>query len=426
MDMITAMANATPKRLRRNRRSGPGSRVFRVGRREAGLAALAVIAFFATVQVSIAEVFDTSRPQLALKAAPFDAEARTRLASALKDGGEKSFARALALDAIRRDPVQPAALRELVDSGDVGGPVAESRAIALVLQSQRLSRRDLPTQLWLIDYYGRHADAVSAIRHFDLALRVSEAARPRIFPLLEASASDPQARALILSMLASKANWTKPFASFLMESGRDLGFDEAAARILLDRRKSEDVQQYRMLVARLVQADRYETAWNAYISQGLGRGADPARALRNGDFEGREDGTPFDWTYAQEPDLWAARERSDRSTGYVLSLAASNGRAGEVARQIIHLGPGAHRLQVQFGAIPERQDERPELRVECLGRDARMLLSLVPQAGGLSSRSQTSAFVIPDRCPFQRLAIRVAGAGPQKDPLPWVDNIAIS
>ena len=425
MAMIMAMANAAPRPVKRPRGSRPRLHIWRLGRRQPALAGLAVVGLLATAQVSVAEVFDTSRPQLALKAAPFDAEARSRLASALNDGGEKSVARALALDAIGRDPVQPAALREIVESGDSRREIGESKAMALMLQSQRLSRRDLPTQLWLIDYYGRHADAASAIHHFDLALRVSDAARARIFPLLEASASDPQARPLILSMLASKANWTKPFASFLMESGRDLGFDEAAARLLLDRRKSEDVQQYRMLVARLVQADRYETAWNAYITQGLGRGTDRANALRNGDFEGLEDGTPFDWTYAQEPDLWAARERSDLTTGFVLSLAASNGRAGEVARQIIHLGPGTHRLQVQFGAIPDRQDERPELRVECLGRDARVLLSFVPQEGGLTPHSQTSAFVIPDRCPFQRIAIRVAGSGPQKDPLPWVDNIAI-
>lgn len=428
MAMTTAMANAAPKRLRTRQRKRQGSYQIRLGLREAVMGGLAVTGFVATVQVSIAEVFDTSRPQLALKAAPFDAAARSRLASMLNDVGQSSLARGLALDAIRRDPVQPPALREVATSLGSKNADDETRAKALILQSQRLSRRDLPTQMWLIDYFGRHADAASAIHQFDLALRVSEAARPRIFPLLEGAATNPQARALILSMLASKANWTKPFAGFLMENGRNLDFDATVARLLLDPRKNEDVQQYRMLLVRLVQADKYESAWDAYAGRGLARAGAASKSLRHGDFEGAEDGTPFDWTYAQDPELWAARERSEDTRGFVLSLAASNGRAGEVARQITRLAPGLHRLQVEFGAIPERQDERPDLRIECVAPapgTARPLVSLVPPQT-VGARRQTGAFTVPDGCTFQRLTIRIAGSGPQGDRLPWVDNIAIS
>ena len=78
-------------------------------------AAFLAIVTLLVLQVTIAGVFRTSAPQIALAWVPDDAQARGRLAGALV--GQQSTpeareaARELARDAIRRDPLNVAALR---------------------------------------------------------------------------------------------------------------------------------------------------------------------------------------------------------------------------------------------------------------------------------------------------------------------------
>jgi hypothetical protein len=395
--------------------------------RTGGVALAALATFGVTLQVSLAEVFRSTSPQLALKVAPLNAGARAKLAALLvASPATRSAARALALDAIQRDPIQPVALRVLAVALDENDARLDEVRRGLMAQAQRLTRRDLATQMWFIDQSIRKSDALSTMHHFDLALRSSESAREGIFPLLEVAASDREVRQILLRTLGQRPSWAKQFASYSVGSGRDLAFSAEVAGLLLDPRDPEDRQQYLFLTNRLVQDGRYALAWDIYRKRGLAPANIITNGVRHGDFDAPENGSPFDWTFAQEPELWASRERGSDNAGFVLRVAAFNGRSGEVAWQVVHLPPGAHRLQVQMGDIPTAAPDRPEVRMECAAAaGGERLATVIPDQSGPASREFSAEFTVPQSCPFQRISIRAAGQGPLKDPVPWVDDVRI-
>jgi len=197
--------------------------------------------------------------------------------------------------------------------------------------------------------------------------------------------------------------------------------------MLLDARNPDDRDKYHALLGRLVQSGRPDLAWNLYTQRGLAPRGATAQSVRNGSLEAAEDGSPFDWSVVEDPELWASRERLGEAGGYVLRLAGYNGRSGEVARQYLNLAPGLHQMRARAGDIPAEAHERPELRLECAsGAQGRVLASVVPSGSGAAARELSAAFTVPSDCRFQRLGIHIAGDGPLKDSLPWVDDFRIN
>jgi len=429
MNMAMGMAGRTQRRHRQSSLSHVRKAFSSADVLRTGLIALAgILAVVLTLQVSLAGVYRLVRPAVALKVAPYDATARAKLAEQLlasKSRDAVQDARDLAIDALRRDPLQPAAVRVLAQANASLDAVAGSRTLDLMLQSQRLSKRDLKTQMWLVDYYSRGGNSDAMLQHVDIALRTSETARTGVFALLDAATFDPSMREALLRVLSKRPNWVSAFASFEVLYGTNLDFAVRAARLLLDPRKDEDRLSYAILLQRLADQHRYELAWRVYTDPALGFRPGPLATVRNGDFETPEDSSRFDWSYSEEPDLWASKEGL-ADHGVVLRLAASNGRSGEVARQILHLSPGPYQLFARIGDVPSAKFERPEFRIECApGSGTGVLLSYRPNDGAVPRQAVQESFVVPPNCTFQRLSINIAGEGAQKDLLPWVDDVSI-
>jgi len=389
----------------------------------AGLATFTLV-----VQVSIAGSFRDTRPSLALRYAPIDARARTKLAAAIVSGAQtkeaRNSARALATDAVKRDPLMPAALRVIAQSHKDGIGMADEKVTALMLEAQRLSRRDNPTQLWLANDNALRGNVNEVIDHFDIALLTSNAARPNIFPLLLATTADPRFRQALVQKLRERPDWTKAFLDHAVRNGSNLDFATDIAPQFLDSELPDDRVMIRTLMERLTAAGEFDRAWQ--VRQELsGERTSDVVPLRNGDFESVDEFAPFGWTLADDPELWAARER-DTGDGYLLRIAAYNGRSGEVARQLIKLRPGAYQIRLDAGDIPANAYERPQLRVSCANDSEAELLELAPASAGAGPRSFAGRFTVPGGCSFQWLAITAAGEGSLRDPLPWIDNIRIA
>jgi len=430
--MATGMAGPTPKppsqiglrsgRARsRDRRLPIGSLLF----------VIVVLVWFAgfavALQVSLAGAFRSTRPQLALMVAPLDAAARARLAGqlALSDQAEaKAAARNLGIDAIRRDALQPVALRAIALAGERSDPQSRQSTLGLMMQSQRLSRRDVMTQMWLVEHFGRLNQFETMVYHFDLALRSSESARASVFSLLAAAAADPSGEEIVIRTLSRRPNWAIPFVAFSIGQGQDLEFVVRTARLLLDPRKPEDRARYLALLNRLAAERRYDLAWSLYVDPALALGAPGKVPLRDGTFEGRAGGTPFDWSLMQEAELWASTE--PKGGGTILRMAAYNGRSGDVAWQLLRLNPGMYRVALTMGDIPADTFERPEVRITCAERDQdRSLMILKPAQAGVGPRRVEGGVIVPSGCTFQRISIALAGEGSFQEPTPWVDDISI-
>lgn len=414
------------KGSRLDRGIGPSGRTARIGRILIA-AVLLAIAFAAVLQSTVAGVFRNTRPQIALAWAPYDAQARARLAVSLMENRDSEPAREraalLARDAVRRDPITPAALRALAASAE-----RPERALTLVEAAQRLSRRDQGTQVWLIEHSIREGRADQALVHFDTALRTSWQSQQALFPLLASTLADRSLFDALMARLRRNPEWRVPFLAYLVDQDANPAQTARLARQFLDPRKPEEREAIATHLAQLAASREFDLAWGSYVHFGLAGADEQARgALINGGFEREAGVAPFAWWYAEEPDLFAIPRSGPDGRGGVLEVAAISGRTGEVARQLVRLAPGAYRLAAEFGDVPADEFERPELKVDCAGRDARRtLVSLRPAASGEARRSASTEFAIPAGCPFQWVSVSVAGDDSEGGPLPWVDSIELA
>lgn len=410
----------------RRRQKRSGVRFPRVATIQICVAFATLIAFVATVQISVAGAFRSKYPGVTLAWVPLDAEARGQLASSLVSIDPSPKARelgvGLARDALRRSLLETAPLRALaLAEGSVASP-NRSRIMSLFLAAQRLSRRDKATQMQLIEQYLLRNDIPAAMRAVDIVLRTSSD-RSALFSFLTAASAENAAfESALKAKLSEKPEWAWPFAVHLIsesKSGAQLvDLSEAA----LDPSTAEGIQAVRALLQRLTELNEYALAWNALSAFKLGKSG----SVVDGNFESTAGFQPFWWAVSQEGDFWAEREAGPEGHGRVLRLVALSGRAGDVARQLVKLPPGGYRVSAVVGDVPDAQFERPALRMYCANRQQTVLLNLRPELSGAGPHRIEGRVSIPQGCSFQWLAIRVAGDRPQADGAPWIDDIRLT
>ena len=108
-------------------------------------AAVAVVVVFAC---SAANVFQLRSPTRALALAPAHAGARASLAQQLVQAEYVEEAERFARGSLDRTPISVAAVRTLGLVAESQG--ADDRALALFRLAHRMSRRDRPTEAWLL------------------------------------------------------------------------------------------------------------------------------------------------------------------------------------------------------------------------------------------------------------------------------------
>jgi hypothetical protein len=388
---------------------------------------VAIVALFA-FQVSFAGALRDRLPQLAVAWVPYDADARAGLAAVLSGPGSSERAREvasqLARESIIRSPLSVVGLRALALSVPPGRNTARARSAALMAEAQRLSRRDYPTQEWLIEQALRRGNVAVAMQHFDIGMRSSQASRQYLFPMLANASADPRFAAAIKRRLRERPEWRFEFVDYMVRFEPDPKRGLDFAREFLNPRVPDERADLVAFIGRLSAAGEYSSAWELYTRFALGL---KASGVRDGGFEGREDIAPFGWALTQEPDLEAHRELSpEGGKGHVLVLEANSGRIGQVARQLLKLDAGDYKLRAVMGNVPQDAFERPQVTITCAARtEVPSLLALKAATPGQAPRGVEDRFSVPQPCQFQWLTISVSGDGPPSDNVPWIDDIEV-
>jgi hypothetical protein len=325
-----------------------------------GLLALLVV----VVRLSLAPVFATSRPDFALMLASGHAqahasEARTLL-ERLRWAADRPRIEAHVAAAIARDPTNVVAIASAGLARDLARQ--PDRAARLFAYSDALSRRDLPTQLWLIESAVAKGDPGTALRHYDVALRTSRSAASLLFPILVDATASPSITEPLARTLATRPPWGPQFVQQLAQSGRDLGAAAALYRAMRALKVEVPEQTVATLTGRMVEARDYQAAWRLYADFHPGARPD---TLRNGDLR-QQVGfpSPFDWTLSEEPSL-GAQLIADKGGG-ALAFDASVDAGGIAARQLLMLPPGRHALSGRAYDTAQAGVRRPVFRVRCV------------------------------------------------------------
>jgi hypothetical protein len=173
-----------------------------------------------SVTATVAGITRRYQPAVALRVQPFDALANAEMASGLQLDpqirSDPNELMRLATDALRRDPTLAQAARVIGMVDSLAGNVpAAARAMHY---SDRLTHRDLATQLWLIEYNVQRNDVPEILRHFDAAASSSEGAMTLLFPILVQALDHADLVAPMADML-KRDPWWSPSLLMAMAQG---------------------------------------------------------------------------------------------------------------------------------------------------------------------------------------------------------------
>ena len=363
------------------------------------IAAVLIVGFFAT-RHSLGLVLATRNPALALR---IDREnalvsaqvAQADLLSVNVDAATRVRASALAHHALARDASNVTALVAL---GLAGG--SDSRSAPFFTTVERLSRRNLWTELWLIEAAVAKGHNDEALRHYDNALRTKRSAAAILFPVLVNATADSRLLPAIARTLAQRPLWGGLYLQQLAQSGRDLNHIALLFADLKRRDVDTGIAADAALYDRLFAAQLYADAWSVYAS---GHRGTPRQGLRNVGFSAQPARlTPFDWQATNDEFVSAQIEKTaDGKNGLIFSTAAGEG--GDAAQQTTMLDRGTYIFRI-VSDIQSADAKPPEVRITCLPSGAESVsVPLVRQ------RIQTQ-FSVPAACPAQIVTLTVRQA----------------
>ena len=357
------------------------------------------------------------QPSLALRLMPSDAIASAYLADRLLIGAgeDKSAlvrANRYARNALTKDPTLVTAWRTLALTR---GQKANGD-ISLLRFSESLSRRDVPTQLALLEWEVQKGDIRRALHHYDVILRISTAYDSLLFPVLAGASSEVEIRRALGDRLAHAPMWRRRFFSYLANSGVPF---LSQAEIFEEVGRSGpilDADIAGMQASNAVASGRYPEA------KRLSRLAWPGEAqrpLRNGDFEGTEATPPFDWQLDSDGPMNVAI--GDAAQGRRLEITTPRGDGGPAARQILYLPAGTHRFHADFGSLEGYELGEPYAWVICAA-GSKPLITVEASKG---KASLTGAFRVGDNCPVQWVELGMR-QNPRGEPTGvWLDSANI-
>lgn len=416
-----ATAAALPRPRPGDRRRSIPKLASRIG---LGLLSLAVL--WVMVGTTAAAVLARRSPAAAVTLWPWSAAALSERAAeyaAQPELGADRFdqGRALAGRALDASLLSPMAARALGQAAAAARDhAAAERWFAL---SDTVSRRDLPTRMWLVQDALLHEDLAGAFRHIDIALRTSNSGARVLVPLLVNIAGYPQVARPLGERLALRPVWWSEFATALIAeqpANRSLAPLIAALRLdVADERERLFASQ---ALSRLVLSQRFADAEALYRT--LAPGA-PAGVLRNGDFERPFALPPFDWGVQDESRIQRNRRPGG---GDNMALYLLPGEPGNYVQQIQMLAPGRYRLSFTAGVDGNRPSTPPAVAVLCAAAQNRQIASAaLPQAAGSEGAAGALDFTVPAAdCSGQWIVVMQPQAGNPSGSAAWIDDIRLA
>lgn len=366
-------------------------------------------------------------PDLAAAFGPFNARAKAAYAEQLVVVGRGApaalaEARPLAQAALLRDATIVPAWRSFAVADYT--PAREGATIRLFALIERMSRRDLLTQLALIEERVRRNDIAGALGHYDIALRTHPESADFLFPVLVAATANDGIVGPLAALLRTDPPWRQPFLFALAQappSGRNalrLVRVLAAAHLF----PREDIMA--TLIDKVAAARDFDSARRLYS---LARPGNADAFVRNGGFSGAAPFSTFEWTMVGEGDLSADQiNLNGAGDGNVLEVRAARGAGGIVAQQILVLAPGRYRISERSGPLSETRPVDLYWRVVCVNR-ANSVIAEIPIARAGAAGAAASVWQVPAAdCAAQWLALAVRPGGASADAGAWVDAVAIS
>jgi hypothetical protein len=406
----------------------------RLSWRDGALAAVLVIGVLglghAIITRGLADARLEKDPASASRLRPDDPDALRARADAIlesTDHGPESLARAadLSRDALRLDPLQGASYRNLaIVRGLTGDRANENRLMTIAGQRRK---RDVAVGLWLMDNRTRAGRLAEAVDVADGLLRAWPVSmRTRVGEQLSTIAGLPGGAPVLARALDEEPPWRPGFLAGMARSGDNTGAAVTLFTTMSAGRHPPTETETSALVSRLVKDGDYPLAFLVWAqllpAEGIARLADPY----DGEFNGLPGGPPFNWVlYPKGGTVVEMAPRND-GDGTALYLRFSGGKvAGPLARQLLALPPGTHRLSGRWQGSGLSSSRPLTWTLICANLGQKMSATGPALSGSTGWAPFDMTFEVPPACTAQWLMLTAEGRG-SMDGEAWFDGLTIS
>lgn len=383
----------------RRRRPSPRSTAEWGLRSALALGAAAIGTF--SVAHSLAYTMRRAAPERAYALAPWDGQVTALLSEKLAGpeatATDRRRADDLARQALRLDPTAVPAVATLGIDAQIRGQTAAARQI--FAYSEMLSRRDLRTRLWTIEYAVARGDVSRALRSYDIALRTSRIAPDLLFPVLVTAISDANIRAALVRTLMTRPAWGEQFIAYVSGNGPDPRATAELFEALQQRGITHSDGATAALITRLLKDGHIDEAWRYYTS--VTPGANRLRSRDPAFLANRTTPSPFDWNPVGDSGIAATIQRSGRSGLFDFSVPPS--LSGPLLEQEQLLPPGTYVLEGRSTGIDQPDATLPYWLLRCDG--GRELGRIIVPASTHQNGTFSGVFRVPADCPVQQLVL---------------------
>lgn len=329
--------------------------------------------------------------------APWDGRISAALAQTLS-GPEATSAKrvqasGIARAALRQDPTAVAAASTLAINVQILGDARGADRLANY--AERLSRRDLATQVLLIENAVSRNDVPGALRHYDIALRATSKSSGILFPVLAGAIADPEIRPALTRTLANRPPWSALFLEYASANSPDPRATSLVFTDLVRRGYPISEMSRTLLIDTLASRGLFDDAWSFYASFRQGANRQHSR-----DTELTADlihPTVFDWRAITDGGISASLQRG------MLDFAAPSSVGGTLAEQVQLLAPGQYGIVGHSIGIDQSQGSSPYWQLRC--RDGRELGRIDVPNSASANGNFAGQFTVPAGCPTQVLAL---------------------
>ena len=305
--------------------------------------------------------------------------------------------------ALRSEPLDAMALRQLGVAA--ARQQADAGASPLAL-AERISRRDLPGQILLIEKSAQDGDVAAVLAHYDRALLTYPTSDQHLFPVLAKALSDAEIRSA-LGKYATRA-WTRDF----LGKAIDLGSDPAAVtglladlRVQLSPRDTQTIAT--ALIGQLMARGQYADVRDL-VRQMPGGALQLIDRIAFSTETSNSRLAPLSWTFVNDDGFETALD----GTGG-LAIRVSSEKTGMAAQRVTLLAPARYQLTQSVSYVSGNPRAALSWEVRCLGdaSSGPILQQLLPVADG--DKTYRSTFTVPQTCTAQSWQLMALAAETQ-------------
>ena len=284
------------------------------------------------------------------------------------------------------------------------------RAARFAALSERLSRRDLLTQLFLIEQAVQANDVALALNHYDIALRTSDSAREILFPILATAISSDGIRQAVAGYVARRVDWAADFVRYVVQGGGPPSIQ--VARLLLEPGAGNQGDLFRengsFLIESLLGQGQFPLATQTFAHIPGARLA----SLRDAGFTSATTDPafgPFSWSSSSSGSIAASFEAGATADGRSLRLVANSGDRGTVLRRVLELPPGQYYLSERRSLLSGDPTSRATWQMRCLAVTDTQAFWVGPSERADYSATHVPGPRVPEGCPVQEIVLTASG-----------------